>query len=277
MCGYKDQIPDREGFIFDQNKFTLINTHDLSKEFALANWYQPESEMQTDGRPPVEVPGVGGIGNFFIFHLRDKEGRVFKEWSKFGMTLPLYPGKDIMYYNATIEKLEEYQQGLMGEKKLSKFGRIAITDFTHQPCVVFVNRFFEADKKYNTGYYKIERKDGGYIPLAGFFGTANYNDKNTYPAHTLVTRDPYPSIEKIGHHRSPVILPYDRIMDWLDVEASFQEKLDIISQEDDSEYIFKQVDKKSVTKRTPEARNPVKDAIRFEGTLYHAESVDKDD
>lgn len=277
MCGYKDQIPDAQGFIFDPKKFTFIQTHELGQQFAQATWYQSLDEMKTDGRPPLEVPGVGGIGDFFMFHLRDQEGNIYKEWSKFGMTLPLFPGKDIMYYNATIEKLEEYQQGLMGEKKLSKFGRIALTDFTHQPCVVFVNRFFEADKKYNTGYYKVERKDGGYIPLAGFFGTANYHDMNSYPAHTLVTRDPYPSIEQIGHHRSPVILPYDSIMDWLDVEASFQDKLDIIAQKDESEYIFEMVDKKSVTRRTPEARNPVKDGIRYEGTLYAAEVVGADE
>lgn len=264
MCGYADQSTLR----FDNEKLRLTGNPDLAERMSRAIWMDKHRAEFDGGHQMPDPTDVGGIGDNFVIHMMDDAGEFLKDWSRFGMKLPLYPGKETTYFNAKIETLEKYHEQYKDGGKPSKFGQIVYQVLMEQPCIMLVNSFFEADKEYNTGYYKIERKDQAFIPLAGFFGASDYNDMtNGHPGHCLITRDPYPSIQQIGHHRSPVILRSDMIESWLDRSASFQDRLEMVAAVDQVEYTFQMVEKKAVTRRSTYARDPLPDGIKRQGTL----------
>lgn len=260
MCGYKDQ----------DNKSMKFEVPHLEKrkwplQLATADWLQQE-EYGDYIEVAKHVPHVGGIGDYFQIYHRAEDNIYYKDFTRFGPPMEFYPGKPAPYFNAKIETLQGYFEKKEQGKWMGNAQKTALHAFLNTPCVVFVRRFWEREKMGAKRYFKIERKDGDLIPLAGFvIGTAEINQAN---GHTLVTREPYPSIEAIGHHRSPVILRDDLVEEWFDFGISFQERLDIINAMDDqTHYTFEEVPTKSVTKRTLEAREPSEEGERVEATL----------
>lgn len=253
MCGYAGQ-DSSETFVKSTEPIDMTPDYKNAINHE-ADWVDLIDILNTDRPRPIEEQPIGGIGDFFTIHYKLDQDLV-KDWAKFGSNRELFPGKKIMYYNAQIEKIEGYHESA----KPSKFGRQVLEDVELRPCVIFVDRFWERDKQFNTGYYKIQRADGEMIPLAGFWIDEHLFNSNdipvqSYPAFTIITKDPYPAIGSIGHHRSPVILEHDQVLEWLDHTTAFDRRLELIAAPGRILYQIDRVDSKSVTKRLPEALN----------------------
>ena len=263
MCGYKDQ-PRPVALAKIIAGYDKHRSNSPWKALSEAKW---DEDSDTAGRRDEEV-GVGGIGNYFTSHTKLSVDGFTIDSTKFGPKLELYPGKISPYYNSKIETLEKNYKSYSNGKR-GTFVRSTIEGLLHEPCVVFVERFFERDTINNTGYFKVERSDGGLIPLAGFLlpELSKENDIQCM-GHTLVTRDPYGAIHEMGHHRSPVILKDEFIEPWLTSgEDSFNDRLEMVAAIEDSSYILQHVEPKAVTKRMPQARIPLTEGKRYEGLL----------
>lgn len=257
MCGYVGQDNS------DLNTRRLHYIEESLKDYVpileKADWLAPAEDLNFMRPKPISPKPVGGIGDFFTLFYK-KEQKYVKDWSKFGAPLPW--GKGQPYFNATIEKIESYFE----EESGKPFEKEVMESVNERPCILFVNRFWENHHIHKKDYYKFERSDKGLIPLAGFYKEITEKEKR-FNAFTLITRDPYPAIESIGHLRSPVILDDRLVIQWLNPKMNFQERLELISMPPvKTKFTIDQVGASTVTRRTTEGLQSIR-SIQEEWSL----------
>lgn len=243
MCGYVGQ--DKTDLNTRRLHYIEESLKDYVPILEKADWLVPEEDLNMLRPKPIEAKPVGGIGDFFTLFYK-KENQYVKDWSKFGSPLPW--GKGQPYFNATIEKIETYFE----DESDRPFEKEVMESVIERPCILFVDRFWENHKANKKDYFKFERSDKGLIPLAGFYKEIQEKDR-TFNAFTLITRDPYPAIESIGHLRSPVILDDRLVIQWLNPNMNFQERLELISMPPvKTKFNINQVGPSTVTRRVSE-------------------------
>lgn len=82
-------------------------------------------------------------------------------------------------------------------------------------CLVPASHFYEWQ---DTGYRKIKHVIKTVEPVVYMAGMYRFEDQQPLPMFTILTRPATDSIQHI-HHRMPVILPKNLIMDWLSPNA----------------------------------------------------------
>lgn len=91
-------------------------------------------------------------------------------------------------------------------------------------CLIPASNYFEWEKRGSSKIkYAIRPRNADMLYLAGIYHLENHNGV-IVPAFAILTRDAAPGISFI-HHRMPVILPPDRIADWLNVQNPAEEVL----------------------------------------------------
>ena len=84
--------------------------------------------------------------------------------------------------------------------------------FKEHRCIVAVDYFIEGPKKEKLSKpFKIERIDQEPFALAGIYSYVN----NTLNAG-IITTAASPLLQRVGHHRSPLVLNYNEVDLWLD-------------------------------------------------------------
>lgn len=259
MCGYVGQNSTE----LDVKRLHYLEDaiQDYRPVLAKADWLEDRDILDTLRPKPIVPKPVGGIGDFFTIFFKSEDS-YYKDWSKFGSDFPWGKG---VYYNATIEKIETYFE----EESTKRFDQEVMESVLERPCVLFVDRFWENHQVQRKNYFKFERSDKEYIPLAGFYKDIS-DEKGNYKAFTLITRDPYPAVESIGHLRSPVILDDRLVLQWTKTNLSFEERLDIVGMPPAKvEYDIDQVAPSTVTKRMEEGLESIK-MIQEKWTLNNA-------
>lgn len=257
MCGYVGQ--DNSDLNTRRLHYIEESLNDYVPILEKADWLIPEEDLNFLRPKPILANPVGGIGDFFTLVYK-KEDRLVKDWCKFGSPLPWAKGQP--YFNATIEKIESYFE----DESDRPFDKEVMESVQERPCILFVDRFWENHHKNRKDYFKFERSDKGLIPLGGFYKKVQEKDRR-FNAFTLITRDPLPAIESIGHLRSPVILDDRLISQWLNPKMSFEERLDIISMPPvKTKFEINQVAPSTVTRRINEGLDSIK-TIQSEWSL----------
>lgn len=82
-------------------------------------------------------------------------------------------------------------------------------------CLIPATHFYEWQ---DTGYRKIKHVIKTVEPMIYMAGMYRFEDRQPLPLFTILTRPATDSIQHI-HHRMPVILPKNLIMDWLSPNA----------------------------------------------------------
>lgn len=226
-------------------------------------WLEDPEFLAVDRPEFAERSPVIGIGNWGTIMFQ-KDLTYFLDWAQFAPARSQWAGgKPSPYYNAKVETLEAYENG----DKKGPFAKEVMDDVKHRSCIFWVNSFFESNgNKANPRWFHIQRQDNGMIPLAAFFHIMDEpHQGRAWPAFTIITRDPYDLIASTGHDRSPAILPYQEVSAWLNPEQKIRAKLDLLASSPEGDFNIDEVERFSVTKKTPEAAKPI------EGGQYFAQ------
>lgn len=94
--------------------------------------------------------------------------------------------------------------------------------FFHTRCLIPVDSFFEYiwinDKdKYIARFFP---KSGETLTAAGIYSLWKSPENKTIASFSMITKEPYPFIKKIGHDRSPLFLKEKYFDQWIDPNVS---------------------------------------------------------
>lgn len=148
----------------------------------------------------------------------------------FGLT-PSWAKKPMYLINARAEgdKNPENDINYLGKAGIANKPAFR-TAIKSQRCLVIANAFYEGPAKEKLSKpYLIRRKDEGVFAFAGIWDTW-VNDKtgevsNTFSVITTVANQ---ATQKIGHHRSPVILHKNDEKTWLNTDLPIAEVLKLL-------------------------------------------------
>lgn len=224
-------------------------------------WLEDPEYLAVDRPEFSKRSPVIGIGNWGTIMFQN-EHSLFWDWAQFAPARSMWPGgKAMPYYNAKVETLEGYDQGL----KKGPFPKAVLDDLQNRSCVFWVNSFFESNgNKTNPRWFHIKPQSLEFIPLAGFFHIMDDPDQGSaWPAFTIVTRDPYDLVAETGHPRSPAILSYSNIEGWLNPSNPVRTKLELLAEVPNTEFVIDEVERYSVTKKTDKATEPIEGGQYF--------------
>ncbi len=137
--------------------------------------------------------------------------------SAFGLT-PFWADKPKYVINARAEgdSNQENDPAYRGEKGIFKkpFFRHLLKS---KRCIVPVQYFIEGPKRERLKKpYLVERKDGRPFALAGLYDEwVNRETGEVLPNFTIITTPRNELLERIGHHRAPLVIPDDAVPEWL--------------------------------------------------------------
>ena len=184
----------------------------------------PETLYLDESFTPNAITPVIGIGNWGVIQFW-QGGKAYWKWAKFAPARSQWRGgKPMPSYNTKLETILAYVEG----EKRSAYSQEVLEDLTERPSVFWVNSFFESNgDKNNPRWFHIYREDGYLIPLASYhrqFESAKSGE--SWDGFTIITKDPYELVEQTGHERSPAILAYSDIEDWLEPDEDLLDKID---------------------------------------------------
>jgi hypothetical protein len=209
--------------------------------------------MEDSPKPDSQTPVIG-IGNWGIIQFA-KGDKAYWKWAKFAPPRSQWRGgKPLPSYNTKTETILAYIEGT----KKSAYGTEVLEDLTERPCIFWVNSFFESNgNKNNPRWFHIYREDGQLIPLASYFRPFENKEGEAWDGFTIITRDPYELVEQTGHERSPAILAYSDVENWLKPSGNLMDKIELLADIPDGYYTIDEVERYSVTKRTEKATEPI--------------------
>lgn len=249
MCVYTTQDSD---FTNKYSNWKDLVTRSIQP---ITKWIESPEFLEVDRPQFKDRSPVIGIGNWATIQYKQGDD-YWWDWAKFAPSVSMWPGgKAMPYYNAKVETLVGYIE----ENKRGPFPARVRDDLQNRTCVFWVNAFFESNgSKSNPRWFHIHREDNKMIPLAAFYHIDDDPDSGTaWPSFTIITRDPYPLVAETGHPRSPGILPHEYFMDWMDTSLPIYDRLSLITETADGEYVIDEVEKSNVTKRTEHATEPI--------------------
>ena len=157
------------------------------------------------------------VGSYGLIVRNDRPEEL--HWSMFGLT-PFWADKLKYVFNARAEGNgnPENEAAYTGEAGI--FKKPFFRHLKRKRCIVPVNYFLEGPKKERLKKpYLVERQDRRPFALGGLWD--EWTDQETgeiVPNFTVITTAQNELMGRIGHHRSPLIIPDDRIAEWLDPE-----------------------------------------------------------
>ena len=146
------------------------------------------------------------------------------QWSMFGLT-PFWLDKLKYVFNARSEgdNNKENDPNYFGEKGI--FKKPFFRHLKRKRCILPVQYFIEGPKKERMKKpYIVERTDKRPFALGGLWD--EWTDKETgeiIPTFTIITTPNNELLGKVGHHRSPLLIPGDMTSEWLDPEVGKEE------------------------------------------------------
>lgn len=159
------------------------------------------------------------VGSYSLIVRNDAPDRL--TLSVFGLT-PFWADKPKYVFNARAEgdgnKADRPDPG--AEKGI--FKKPFFRHLKRKRCIVPVQYFVEGPKKERLQKpYIVERRDQKPFALAGLWD--EWTDRDTgevLPNFTVITTPFNALLEKVGHHRSPLVLPDESFNEWLDPETA---------------------------------------------------------
>lgn len=171
----------------------------------------------------VEVPSEGKILNLNTWTgkyagILTSEKQDEYSWGLFGFT-PFWAKKKMFLFNARVEGdfNKENNPAFSGEKGIFKKPsfRNAIKS---RRCIIPMDFFVEGPEKEKYAKpYLIHRKDSEVFFAGGIY--EEWVDKDTgevFTTFSILTTSATPLLQKVGHHRSPLLLEPEIIPQWLD-------------------------------------------------------------
>lgn len=238
----------------------LANKYTIQRDFLLRKSLPLTLFLDSNFTPKATTPVIG-IGNWGVIQFWH-EGKAYWKWAKFAPSRSQWRGgKPLPSYNTKVETLLAYIEGT----KSSVYAKEVLEDVSERPSVFWVSSFFESNgDKNNPRWFHIYREDGHLIPLASYHRSfENAKTGEEVDGFTIITRDPYELVEQTGHERSPAILAYADIENWLKPSADLLAKTEIVSAIPHGYYTIDEVERYSVTKRTEQATEPIEGGKDF--------------
>lgn len=168
---------------------------------------------------------------------RSEEGQgITVESARFGYRPFFNPS--MMMINARAEGKEKKEKlnvindpSYSGPWNIGKSGMFATAVKEHR-CAIPVDYFIEGPEKEKLAKpYKIERKDGSPFSLAGIW---SFTEESCTIA--VITTAAAPLLQKVGHHRSPMVLTKATESIWLDKSLSYNELSSLFHPFDSSDF-----------------------------------------
>lgn len=186
-------------------------------------------------------------------------------WGQFGLT-PSWAKKKMYLFNARSEGdfNKENAPDYDGEKGIFKKPsfRNAIKS---RRCIIPMDFFIEGtEKEKYSKPFLIRRKDKEQFFAGGIY--EDWVDKETgeiVPTFSIITTSATPLLQKVGHHRSPLLLSPDVIPTWLDIQTDLDIIKTILSPADTIDFEAYPVDAGIVKSRAnnPDIETPLGDAF----------------
>lgn len=243
----------------------VTNDYSMQRDYLIRKPLPETLWLDLDFEPNNSTPVIG-IGNWGVIQFW-KEGKAYWKWAKFAPARSQWRGgKPMPSYNTKAETILDYVEG----NKKSKYGSEVMEDVAERPSVFWVNSFFESNgDKNNPRWFHIYREDEKLIPLASYHHQFLDEDKDkAWDGFTIITKEPYGLVQYTGHERSPAILPYSNVEEWLLPSNDLLAKVESLSEIPDGEFVIDEVERYSVTKRTEKATEPIEGGKDFtRGTL----------
>lgn len=157
------------------------------------------------------------IGSFAAVIRNDVPDKL--QWSMFGLT-PFWADKPKYVFNARSEGdfNKENDPHYSGERGI--FKKPFFRHLKRKRCILPVQYFIEGPKKERMKKpYVVERSDKRPFALGGLWD--EWTDKTTgeiLPTFTIITTPNNELLAKVGHHRAPLVIPDERVPEWLDPE-----------------------------------------------------------
>lgn len=135
-----------------------------------------------------------------------------------------------------------------------------------QRCLVIADAFIEGPEKekLNKPYVVYSKTQNNPFAMAGIWSTwyDQKNDKNIYN-FAIVTTPSNPLLEKIGHHRAPLILSQEHEQVWLDKDAKLSDISALMQSFDSSEYNAYPISSaiKSAKNKDPQLLQPIAERL----------------
>lgn len=142
---------------------------------------------------------------------------------QFGLT-PFWAKKQTYFFNARSEGDSNKDNDPMYRGAMGIINKPAFRHtIRRKRCIVIADAFVEGSKKDRLNRpYVIYRRDGqGPFALAGVWDSwTNKDTAEIVNSFAIVTTTANEILQKVGHHRSPVILSQDDEAAWLDTDSS---------------------------------------------------------
>ncbi|MFB6257915.1 MAG: SOS response-associated peptidase [Flavobacteriales bacterium] len=157
------------------------------------------------------------VGSYALIVRNDKPGEL--QYAVFGLT-PFWADKPKYVFNARAEGdfNKANDPAYNGEKGL--FKKPFFRHLKRKRCILPVHYFLEGPEKERLKKpYIVERKDQKPFALGGLWD--EWTDKDSgeiLPSFTIITTPNNELLGRVGHHRSPLLIPDDQVSDWLDPE-----------------------------------------------------------
>ncbi len=185
---------------------------------ALAEAYQVDASPVDDFHPNYNTD----IGSYSALIRNDEPGKL--QWSMFGLT-PFWTDELKYVFNARAEgdHNKENDPHFDGERGI--FKKPFFRHLKRKRCILPVHYFIEGPKKERMKKpYLVERTDKRPFALGGLWD--EWTDKETgeiIPTFTIITTPQNELLAKVGHHRSPLVVPKEMVWYWLDPEVAREE------------------------------------------------------
>ncbi len=167
-----------------------------------------------DGKLPSRAfPGTQTLA---LKHEEESDQAGLFEWMRFGL-IPRWAKEEkvpFATHNARIETLLE--------KPTWKDA------FLKRHCVIPMSGFIESiyTGKHAGFCVEIAAPDKGILFAAGIWEAwENKKSGEVLESFSVITRDPYPQVQKVGHDRSPIFLSLDGIKTWLKMKGPGEKQI----------------------------------------------------
>ena len=186
-------------------------------------------------------------------------------WAQFGFS-PSWAQKKMYLFNARVEGdfNKENAPDFDGEKGIFKKPGLRTAIKTRR-CIIPMDFFVEGSEKekYNKPFL-IHRKDSEPFFVGGIF--EDWVDKETGEITTtfsILTTSAAPLLQKVGHHRSPLLLKPDVIPDWLNPKTDIELIKQLMKPADTIDFEAYSIDSKIVKSKVnnPEIETPISDEL----------------
>ncbi len=185
---------------------------------SLAAAYQVDASTVDSFEPNYNTD----VGSFGLIIRNDLPWEL--HYAMFGLT-PFWADKLKYVFNARAEgdRNKENDPAYEGEKGI--FKKPFFRHLKRKRCILPVHYFLEGPKDERLKKpYLVERTDQRPFALGGLWD--EWTDRETgeiVPNFTVITTPNNELLGKVGHHRSPLVIPDERVGEWLDPELGQKE------------------------------------------------------